>query len=209
MGAAIGRSRCRACPRRMARVSCQNAGWKAQKTRAWKSAGASRAIPWRSACIRRSGSPISANRDPTRLLKILFDAPSMREDEPLTGKIRRLLTFYENKLPPQRKALLQLISLFRSPIDQRTLARLARRLSDTKAILTPLPAPVVKRQLEDLRNEHLILCEPGNGGPDLYSSHPILRDHFRLAAISGDLWAAMGIRRPAKREAVERAARRA
>jgi hypothetical protein len=87
-------------------------------------------------------------------------------------------------MPPHRKALMQLISLFRSPIDRNTLKELAKKLAKIKTMFGKMPDAIWNRHLLDLRNEHLILREITEETDELFSCHPILRDHFR------PLWAA-------------------
>ncbi len=134
-----------------------------------------------------------ADRDPTRLLTVLFERSAMDESEPLQGKICRMLAFYEEHLPAHRKALMRLISLFRSPIDQGTLKRLAKKLPATRDILGDLSNPILKCYLQELRSEQLVLREQSRGTGDLFSCHPILRDHFRASMMGSEQTAALAV----------------
>ena len=134
-----------------------------------------------------------ADRDPTRLLNVLFDRSSMDATVPLQGKLSRLLGFYEKHMPVHRKALMRLISLFRSPIDRDTLKKLSKNLAKTKHLFDEMPDAIWRSHLLDLRNEHLILRDTSEDDEERFSCHPILRDHFRASMLSSDKTAASGV----------------
>jgi hypothetical protein len=136
---------------------------------------------------------IQADRDPTRLLQVVFERSAMNEGEHLQAKICRLLDFYENALPSHRRALMRLISLFRSPVDPNTLKRLAKKLPETKDVLGSVSAPLLRQYLRELRTEQLIIREKAETGGDRFSCHPVLRDHFRRSMIDRDSKAALGV----------------
>jgi tetratricopeptide (TPR) repeat protein len=134
-----------------------------------------------------------ADGDPTRLLQVVFHRDHLRSDEPLQGKICRLLAFYEEHLPPYLRGLLCLVSLFRLPVDQKTLKTLARKLPATKDVLGKVPASTIRQHLSQLHRDHLLLRDSGGTEGHTYSCHPILRDHFRASLLGRDKSAANGV----------------
>lgn len=133
-----------------------------------------------------------ADGDPTRFYEMVFTRANLSTDAPLDRKLRHLLSFYEDALPPARVALLGIVSLFRTTVDESTILTLAGKLPSVGDALGGLSGEQLHSQLQALRNDHLILCEQGAGG-DAYSCHPILRDHFRETLLGRDESAAEAV----------------
>ncbi len=80
-----------------------------------------------------------ADRDhPLRFLDLAFSTRGLSAGSPLNDKLRRLLTFYEQRLPPVQTRLLSVVALFRSPVADETVLQLARGPS-TKVGGKPCP----------------------------------------------------------------------
>ena len=103
-------------------------------------------------------------------------------DSPLATKVRRLLVFYQEKLPLTQVRLLGVVSLFRSPVAEDTILRLARGLFGRKRKQPLSDDATLGLELKRLLARGVLTHEPVDG--DLgYACHPILRDHFRAVLI--------------------------
>jgi len=111
--------------------------------------------------------PPECGGDPTHLWTLIFGVG----EHPLEQKIRRLLEFYEQRLPEAHRQVLGLLALFRAPVGMKTLDPLWEKLMHA-------PAPL-EQTLVSLHREHLLTDDPGPDGERRYACHPILRDHFR------------------------------
>jgi tetratricopeptide (TPR) repeat protein len=120
-----------------------------------------------------------AKGDPTRLVDRIFDAAHAEENGTLEGKMSRLLLFYEQRLPRERVALLGLVSLFRAPVPEATILTLARDLPAAADALGGQTDAALRRALEAIAHEHLLIRNPAEDGSSVWSCHPVLRDHFR------------------------------
>ena len=112
--------------------------------------------------------------DPTRLWHTVFDQPHLAADDSLEGKVRRLLAFYEARLPEAQCQALGLVALFRAPVGEASLAPLWEKL-----LGKPSAGASLREALNQLRQERLLTDDPGEDGRPRYACHPILRDHFR------------------------------
>ena len=120
-----------------------------------------------------------ADRDhPLRFLDHAFSTRGLSAGSPLNDKLRRLLTFYEQRLPPVQARLLSVVALFRSPVADETVLRLVRGLfGEVRKV--PLPDDnVLAAELRKLQARGILSREPMEGGHGS-ACHPILRDHFR------------------------------
>ncbi|HLM59070.1 MAG TPA: SIR2 family protein [Pyrinomonadaceae bacterium] len=122
--------------------------------------------------------PAEDREQPCRFLSYAFRPGEVRAGAPLNDKLRRLLTFYEKRLPAVQARLLSVVALFRTPVADETVFRLARGLYGRQ---TDQPLPEDAELNTELRRLHatgILTHEPVEGG---YGSacHPILRDHFR------------------------------
>ena len=111
--------------------------------------------------------PPECGGDPTRLWALIFGDG----DHTLEDKVRRLLEFYDQRLPEPHRQVLGLLALFHAPVGVKTLAPLWDKLVGA-------PAPL-DRTLDFLHREHLLTDDPGPEGERRFACHPILRDHFR------------------------------
>ena len=117
--------------------------------------------------------PDELSGDPTRLWKLVFDAPHLDGDDSLGGKMQRLLTFYEQRLSEPQRLALGLLAIFRMPVGETTLNVLWEQFNPdaTEGSLRGI--------LDGLHREHLLTADIISDGTQRYACHPILRDHFR------------------------------
>jgi len=115
---------------------------------------------------------------PRRFLEYAFRLGELPEGAPLNDKLRRLLVFYEQKLPPSQTRLLSVVALFRAPVADETVMRLARGLFERKNKELLPPDDALVADLRRLQTRGILSREPIEGGHGL-ACHPILRDHFR------------------------------
>jgi len=102
---------------------------------------------------------------------------------PLAKKVQRLLVFYQERLPLTQVRLLGVVALFRSPVVEDNILRLARGLFRQKR-KQPLPDDAtLGQELKKLHRRGVLTYEPIDGGHG-YACHPILRDHFRAGLLS-------------------------
>ena len=115
---------------------------------------------------------------PRRFLDESFHVGALPEGASLNDKLRRLLVFYEKKLPVVQVRILGIVSLFRAPVADETVLRLVRgmfgeALPDDATLST---------ELRRLQSGGILTREPieyGHGS----ACHPILRDHFRAVLL--------------------------
>lgn len=124
-----------------------------------------------------------------RLSEAVQSAPEdgeLSDEERRARTLRRLLTFYEQRLPVARRHLLGLVALFRTPVETQTLRELARKLPGVAETFAAASDADIDRHLAVLAHEHLLLRQPGRArGIVAYTAHPILRDYFRTALLGG------------------------
>ncbi len=101
-------------------------------------------------------------------------------NSPLADKLRRLLIFYQEKLPLIQVRLLGVVALFRSPVAEKTILRLVRGLFAEDP--QPLSDDTLGEELTRLRTRGVLTHEPTDGGHG-YACHPILREHFRAVLL--------------------------
>ena len=115
---------------------------------------------------------------PRQFLDESFRVGALPEGASLNDKLRRLLVFYEKKLPEVQVRILGIVSLFRAPIADETVLRLVRgvfgeALPDDATLST---------ELRRLQSRGILTREPIEGGQGS-ACHPILRDHFRAVLL--------------------------
>jgi tetratricopeptide (TPR) repeat protein len=131
-----------------------------------------------------SGALPDPERDsPRAFLDHALHGGGLSRGASLNDKVLRLLDFYEKQLPADQARLLSIVSLFRSPVAQHMILRLARGLFSDDARLSDDVAVIAA--LRKLYNDHILTLEPIEGGQG-YAAHPILRDHFRGILLRGD-----------------------
>jgi len=120
-----------------------------------------------------------ADRDhPLRFRDQAFSTRGLSAGSPLNDKLRRLLTFYEQRLPLVQARLLSVVALFRSPVADETVLRLVRGLFDEGGGEALHDENVLAAELRKLNTRGILSREPMEGGHGS-ACHPILRDHFR------------------------------
>jgi SIR2-like domain len=126
--------------------------------------------------------PDEDREHPRRFLDHAFRPSDLPEGAPLNDKLRRLLVFYEKRLPPVQTRLLGIVALFRTPVPDETVLRLARGLFGRKR-KEPLPDDVtLAAELKRLQARGILSREPIEGGHGS-ACHPILRGHFRAVLL--------------------------
>lgn len=115
--------------------------------------------------------PENQCHQPREFLDTTFRTAKLSNNSPLTGKLQRLLAFYERNLPVHQAAILSIVALFRSPVPEESVARLAQASFS-------LPTSVATTILSKLHSRGVLTREPAYEDYG-YSCHPILRDHFR------------------------------
>ncbi len=146
---------------------------------------------------------------PREFLDDAFRTGQLSAHSPLTGKVKRLLVFYEKKLPLTQVRLLGVVALFRAPVAEETILYLARGLfvegseplPDNTALVRELrklhTRGILSRTRQESRQEEklagarrllkVLLPRAIGRKPILdghsYACHPILRDHFRAVLL--------------------------
>ncbi|MCA1852634.1 MAG: SIR2 family protein, partial [Beggiatoa sp.] len=116
--------------------------------------------------------------EPRRFLDHRFHIGALPEGAFLNDKLRRLLVFYEKKLPVVQVRILGIVSLFRAPVADETVLRLVRGL-----FCEALPDDAtLTTELQRLQSHGILTCEP-IGNDQGSACHPILRDHFRAVLL--------------------------
>lgn len=93
-------------------------------------------------------------------------------------KLFRLLDFYAGSLEISQRAMIQALSLFRSPVPQVTLAILIPTLTDKFAGDTGSLDMAITIELNRLVTSGLVIRDK-RANTDVYACHPIVRDYFR------------------------------
>ena len=108
---------------------------------------------------------------------------NLNPDSPLASKLRRLLVFYERKLTTDQARLLSIVALFRSPVAEEPVVRLARGLFGKRRKAPLRDDATLAGDLRLLHLRGVLTREPIVDGQG-YACHPILRDHFRILLLS-------------------------
>ena len=137
-----------------------------------------------------SSLPIEHRLSPkTHLDKLFVDGPWLV----LETKLLRLLQFYKENLEENQRVSLACLSIFRSPVPQKTIESLfpgiKQQLSD-KTLEDPAIAPeIVHLSFSRLNTSGLLILDKINN-EDVYSCHPVIRDFFRSEITGSDVAAA-------------------
>lgn len=128
--------------------------------------------------------PEGGRSKPMDFLERVFRVDTLQEDSPLHKKMRNLLRFYEKRLPQEQVRLLSIVSLFRAPVAEATVLRLARALPGAKGAPALPDDAALSRALKMLHGQDILNDEPLDDGERGYACHPILRDHFRSLIVN-------------------------
>ncbi|MDP8238009.1 MAG: SIR2 family protein [Candidatus Hatepunaea meridiana] len=134
--------------------------------------------------LRIFASTVRHHGKPGYKYEIDFNQKWLDENETLERKMHHLLGFYEECLPEGRRALLGVISLFRDPIEPETIATLTGKLGDLKGDSENLPPDKISSELNRLHTDKLLIRDIDPEGSEIWSCHPILRDHFRAMLLT-------------------------
>ncbi len=104
-------------------------------------------------------------------------------DNPFLDKLFRLLGFYAETLATSQSTIIQALSLFRSPVPQRTLAIIAPVLKGTWKNDSESLNLALTTELGRLVGSGLAIRDR-RGTEDIYACHPIVRDYFRQDLLS-------------------------
>ena len=113
---------------------------------------------------------------PVAFLREAFDPAAITPDTPLAKKVRRLLAFYERRLPPEQVKLLSIVALFRSPVRESVIVRLMSGLFNINS------QSALRSGLLKLQSRGILMLD-AIGSSHGYSCHPILRSYFRASFI--------------------------
>ena len=117
---------------------------------------------------------------PLRFLDDAFSPDHVPSDATLNDKMQRLLTFYDGTLSDAQRRVLSIVSLFRRPVTEEVIVSLSSGLFEDQDGLPANLAALARRLLT-----RGILTTEQVGNSYGYACHPILRDHFRSAFLSG------------------------
>lgn len=116
----------------------------------------------------------------------------------------KLLRWFQQKLTPPKRRLLQLVALFRDPVRTNTLVALAKGLEAMRGDFAGCDAARLTGLLEQLCDQSLLQKETSSESVR-WTAHPIVRDVFRDEALAAgdtvarqfaDIVAGKGKRRP-------------
>jgi len=128
--------------------------------------------------------PMGQRDHPLQFLEEAFLTGDLPADATLAGKVQRLLTFYQEKLPERHVQLLSVVSLFRSPVPEETILRILGGLFAPAESSAPSSDAEAVGELRTLHRRGILTREPIEGGHG-YAAHPIFRDHFRRVLLVG------------------------
>ena len=115
------------------------------------------------------------------------DAAGIDDDERARRRQRRqffkLLRWFQQKLTPPKRRLLQLVSLFRDPVATPTLVSLATGMESMREDFGDCDAARLTGLLDQLAGQSLLQKE-AVGESVRWTAHPIVRDVFRDEALS-------------------------
>jgi tetratricopeptide (TPR) repeat protein len=123
--------------------------------------------------------PEALREEPLTFVDNAFAAEGLTKESALTAKVRRLLAFYEEKLPQAQVRLLSVVALFRAPVPADTITRIMRGLFGDEDLSDDA---LLTAQISRLHNRGVLTRDPIDGGYG-YACHPILRDHFRSVLV--------------------------
>lgn len=96
----------------------------------------------------------------------------------------KLLTWFQEKLPPDKRRLIQIVALFKEPVVTATVTALARGLDAMRDDFGGCDAAHILYLLDQLKGEHLLQREDDRATQTIsWAAHPIVRDVFRETAL--------------------------
>lgn len=119
---------------------------------------------------------------PYQHLQNIFDGKV--SNNPFLDKLFRLLNFYSGTLDSAQRAIIQALSLFRSPVPLRTLAIIVPKLTDMRTDGVGSLDLDLTTELSRLVVSGLVIRDRRAATMDVYACHPIVRDYFRRDLIS-------------------------
>ncbi len=125
--------------------------------------------------------PRELRATPNQHLRNVFDVAI--PNNKFLDKLFRLLDFYAGSLEIFQRAMIQALSLFRSPIPQKTLAYIVPTLTDKFAGSMGSLGLALVAELGRLVISGLVIRDK-RANTDVYACHPIVRDYFRSDLLS-------------------------
>lgn len=125
--------------------------------------------------------PRELRTTPNQHLRNVFDVAI--PNNKFLDKLFRLLDFYAESLEISQLAIIQALSLFRSPVPQLTLGILVPTLTDKFSGDTGSLDLALTTELGRLVGSGLVIRDK-RGNTDVYACHPIVRDYFRRDLLS-------------------------
>jgi len=125
--------------------------------------------------------PDSRRYEPLTFVDEAFAEVGLTRESALTAKVRRLLVFYEERLPSVQVRLLSAVAIFRAPVAAERVINVVRELGGGEDL--PDDASL-HTQLTSLRTRGLLTSDLIDRCQH-YACHPILRDHFRGILLGG------------------------
>jgi hypothetical protein len=110
--------------------------------------------------------------------------PDYRRRQVQRRQFYKLLRWFQRKLPPAKRRLLQLVSMFRQPVRTETITALASGLELARADFSGYDGPRLLVLLEQLCRQTLLQKEQGEKGIR-WTCHPIVREVARMEMFTG------------------------
>ena len=125
--------------------------------------------------------PRELRATPNQHLRDVFDVAI--PNNKFLDKLFRLLDFYAGSLEIFQRAMIQALSLFRSPVPQQTLAYIVPTLTNKFSGITGSLGLALATELGRLVTSGLVIRDK-RANTDVYACHPIVRDYFRNDLLS-------------------------
>jgi transcriptional regulator with XRE-family HTH domain len=127
----------------------------------------------------------------------MADLAEAARDEPLARRLSAVLAEYAQALSPGERDLVARLSVLPAGADEEALLALARAGGEVAGQMAGWKAPELRRGLSRLARLGLVF--QAGGAPPRWSTHPFVREHFRmlLGVPPGTLHAALDADRPA------------
>lgn len=125
--------------------------------------------------------PKEQRTPPYQHLRNIFDG--LVANNPFLDKLYRLLHFYAGTLDSVQRAIIQSLSLFRSPVKQKTIAIIVPKLTDKWTGGVGSRDLILTTEFGRLVASGLVIRDR-RATADVYACHPIVRDYFRRDLLS-------------------------
>ena len=114
-------------------------------------------------------------------------SPTERQKRRQRRQFYKLLRWFQNKLSPPKRRLLQIVAVFRDPVGTNIITRVAHGVDAMKADFAGCDPARITSLLDQLCGQFLLQKEISEADDAInWTAHPIIRDVFREAALSAD-----------------------